>query len=122
VIGVSLAADGRFEDETFVDLWIDVDVVFVGHCHPLRFDHVLLASLIASVEDQTVTLWSKRYECDSLRKGLELVTPASNSRAFIRPPLRVNRRFVKVNDTVGAAEVSQEILHFLTKFLHVISI
>jgi hypothetical protein len=69
VIRVCLAADGRLEDEAFVDLWIDVDVVFVGHGHPLRFDHVLLASLVASVEDQTVALWSKRYECDPYRRG-----------------------------------------------------
>jgi hypothetical protein len=115
VFGVLLAADGRLEDETFVDLWIDVDMIFVGHGHPLRLDHVLLASLVASVEDQTVALWSKRYECDSVQKGLELVPLASNSRAFIRPPLRVNRRLVKVNDTVGAAVRCRGLTDFLVQ-------
>jgi hypothetical protein len=115
VIGGSLAADGRFEDEALVDLWIDVDMVFVGHGHPLRFDHVLLASLVASVEGQTVALGCKRDECDSAEKGIELITPASNSGAFIRPLLRVNRRSVEVNDTVGVAVLCRGLPNLLVK-------
>jgi hypothetical protein len=45
------------------------------------------SSLVAPVEDKTATLWSKRDECDTVQKGFELV----DSRAFIRPLLRVTR-------------------------------
>jgi hypothetical protein len=79
VIRTCLTADGRIQYETLVHIWIDVDVVLVGHGDPLGLDHVLLATFVAFVGDETVTLGGKRDEYDSVEEGFEFVAPAADS-------------------------------------------
>jgi hypothetical protein len=62
-----------------------------------------LSLLVLPVKDQAVALGGKCDEEDSVQKRLELVAPASNSRPFVRPLLRVNGGFMKIDDTVGVA-------------------
>jgi hypothetical protein len=59
----------RIEDETLVHLWIDVYVVFIGHCQPFGLDHVLFSLLVAPVEDGAVTLGASATNVTPSIKG-----------------------------------------------------
>jgi hypothetical protein len=115
VIRARLTADGCIQDETFVDLRIDVDVVRVGHGDPLGLNHVVLPLLVASVEDHAVALGCKCHEEDSVEEGFELVAPTADSGPPIRSFLRVNRWLVEVNDTVGVAVRCRSLPDFLVQ-------
>jgi hypothetical protein len=99
----SLGRDGSVKNETFVDLWIDMHMVLVGHRDSFGLDHVLLPFLVPLVKDEAVALGGKGDEEDSVQKRLEFVAPATDSRPFIWSLLRVNGRSMKINNTVGVA-------------------
>jgi hypothetical protein len=110
-----LTTNGFIQYEALVHIWIDADVVFVDHRHPLRFDHVLLVAFVTLVEDEAVALGCKCDEYDSVEERFEFVASAADSEPLIWPFLRVNRWFMKVNNTVGVAVRSRGLTYFLVQ-------